>query len=78
MRDLPQPGIEPVPPALGAWSLNQWTAREVQNYSLLLIRRTILPSPTNYDSLVEQARMSLLLKGQNACSFLPQKKLRIN
>ena len=24
-----QPGIEPVPPALGAWSLNHWTAREV-------------------------------------------------
>ena len=26
---VPQPGIEPVPPALGAWSLNHWTAREV-------------------------------------------------
>ena len=29
MRDLPQPGIEPVPHALGVWSLNHWTAREV-------------------------------------------------
>ena len=24
-----RPGIEPSPPALGAWSLNHWTAREV-------------------------------------------------
>ena len=23
-----QPGIEPMPPALEAWSLNHWTARE--------------------------------------------------
>ena len=26
---VPQQGIEPVPPALGAQSLNHWTAREV-------------------------------------------------
>ena len=26
---VPQPGIKPVPPALEAWSLNPWTAREV-------------------------------------------------
>ena len=26
---LPQPGIEPVTPELGAWNLNHWTAREV-------------------------------------------------
>ncbi|XP_054940402.1 UDP-N-acetylglucosamine transporter isoform X4 [Physeter macrocephalus] len=26
---VPQPGIEPVPPALGAQHLNRWTAREV-------------------------------------------------
>ena len=30
MRDLvPQPGIEPRPPVLGAWSLTHWTTREV-------------------------------------------------
>ena len=30
MQDLvPQPGIGPGPPALGAWSLNRWTTREV-------------------------------------------------
>ena len=32
MRDLlivPRPGIEPMPPALGAQSLNHWTTREV-------------------------------------------------
>ena len=34
MWDLPQPGIEPVPPALGAWSHNHWTTREVP-YGLL-------------------------------------------
>ena len=26
---VPRPGIEPVPPALGARSLNHWTARQV-------------------------------------------------
>ena len=26
---VPWPGIEPGPPALGAWSLNRWTTREV-------------------------------------------------
>ena len=26
---VPRPGIEPVLPALEAWSLNHWTAREV-------------------------------------------------
>ena len=25
---VPQPGIEPVPPPVGAWSPNHWTARE--------------------------------------------------
>ena len=25
---VPRPGIEPVPPALGVWSLNHWIARE--------------------------------------------------
>ena len=26
---VPQPGIEPVPPAVEVWSLNHWTIREV-------------------------------------------------
>ena len=26
---VPRPGIEPMPPALEAWSLNHWTTREV-------------------------------------------------
>ena len=26
---VPQPGIKPTPPALEAWSLNHWMAREV-------------------------------------------------
>ena len=29
---VPQPGIEPVPPAVEAWSLNHWTTREVLVY----------------------------------------------
>ena len=29
---VPQPGIEPVPPAVEAWSLNHWMAREVPVY----------------------------------------------
>ena len=32
---VPRPGIEPVPPALEAQSLNQWTAREVPIHSCL-------------------------------------------
>ena len=34
---VPRTGIEPVPPAVEAWSLNHWTAREVQN--LLICER---------------------------------------
>ena len=29
MWDFPRAGLEPVPPALEAWSLNHWTARVV-------------------------------------------------
>ena len=29
MQYLPRPGIEPIPSALGAQSLNHWTTREV-------------------------------------------------
>ena len=33
VQDLvPQPGIEPWPPALGAWSLTHWTTRKVSEY----------------------------------------------
>ena len=35
MQLAPWPGIEPRPPALGAWSLNHWTTREVPVFSLL-------------------------------------------
>ena len=31
---VPRPGIEPVPPAVEAGSLNHWTAREVQERPL--------------------------------------------
>ena len=29
---VPQPGIEPVPPAVEVWSLNHWTAREIPDF----------------------------------------------
>ena len=31
---VPRPGIEPVPPAVEAWSLNHWTPREVPKVDL--------------------------------------------
>ena len=41
MRDLvPQPGIKPRPPALGAWSPNHWTTREVPHPGLI---RALIP-----------------------------------
>ena len=33
---VPWPGIEPMPPALGAQNLNHWTTREVQHYFFFL------------------------------------------
>ena len=33
---VPLPGIEPTPPAVEAWSLNHWTAREVLGGSFLV------------------------------------------
>ena len=40
MWDLvPQPGIEPGPPALGVWSLTHWTTREVSWGPLLEMPR---------------------------------------
>ena len=32
---IPQPGIEPMPAAVEAWSLNHWTAREVPFWAFL-------------------------------------------
>ena len=31
MQAVPQPGAEPMPPALVVWGLNHWTTREVPN-----------------------------------------------
>ena len=41
---VPQSGIEPVPPALGAWSLNHLTAREIP---------VLLPPPHLIDWLID-------------------------
>ena len=35
MTLVPQPEMEPVPPALEAWSLKYWTAREVPTLGFL-------------------------------------------
>ena len=45
MQDLvPWPGIEPWTPALGAWSLNHWTTREVwgQFHSIVISKSNLL------------------------------------
>ena len=34
---VPQPGIKPMPPEVGVWSLNHWTTREVpRNFTFTL------------------------------------------
>ena len=38
---VPWPGIEPRPPALGAWSLNHWITREVPLIALMLIFQSL-------------------------------------
>ena len=49
---VPQPGMEPVPPALGAWSLNPWTTREVSPASFdSLSSYPLPPSPTSFHRL---------------------------
>ena len=35
---IPQPGIEPRPPALAVWSLSHWISREVPSIYILLLR----------------------------------------
>ena len=42
---VPQLGIEPTPPALEVWSLNQWTTKEVLKYFL---GRMILKQMNSY------------------------------
>ena len=41
---VPGPGIEPVPPALEAWSLNHWTAREVLGTFILDVEEPSAPA----------------------------------
>ena len=37
---VPPPGIKPMPPALGAWSLNHWSSREVPILLLFVLLAT--------------------------------------
>ena len=54
---IPQPGIDPGSPALGAWSLNHWTAREVSGHSIFYLAT---PTQGKFDSsgLVETEALS--------------------
>ena len=51
---VPRPGIEPMPPALGAWSLNHWTAREVP-VRLFLTEQKLLESKGHDYSICKRA-----------------------
>ena len=44
---VPRPGIELAPPALGAWSLSHWTAREVPILIFLVATYTHTHAPRN-------------------------------
>ena len=61
---VPQPGIEPTPPAVEAQSLNHWTAREVPtpillNYMLALILLMFLILGITYCCLTGKIRIWL-------------------
>lgn len=42
---VPQPGIKPAFPALGAHSLNHWTAKEVPTHSFLRLGAPLRAAP---------------------------------
>ena len=48
---LPQPGMEPMPLAVEAWSLNHWITREVPGIKILFLRKAqptpAQPSPSS-------------------------------
>ena len=44
MQDLPQPEIEAAPAAVGAWSFNHWTTREVRPCVFLNFYESKTPS----------------------------------
>ena len=48
---VPQPGIEPVPPAVEAQSLNHWTSREVPRQGFLSVLFTVVSSVPRKGSL---------------------------
>ena len=54
---VPQPGIQLVPPALEAWNLNPWTAREVPPHLFVVV--------TTWWSMFIQNHETIHLKGEN-------------
>ena len=42
MWDFPDQGSNPCPPAVEAWSLNPWTAREVRKETILVWNKHVL------------------------------------
>ena len=76
--ELLQPGIEPVPPALEAWSHNHWTTREVQNSLVLYFVLAKLTCWPNLFLMTEKENCAymqtfsgknepLLIPGTNLC-----------
>ena len=58
---VPRPGIEPVPPAVEAWSLNHWTAREVPEF--LMFQSLISETSFSISSSLEGAQLYTPLTG---------------
>ena len=57
---VPWPGIKPMPPVLGAWSLSHWTIREVPGHYFLNLAWFVLIYPCCfylplYNSFIQQA-----------------------
>ena len=50
---VPQPGMEPMPPAVEMWSLNHWTTREVPvvNFQTFPSSQKETPVPFSYQYL---------------------------
>ena len=64
---VPQPGIEPVPPAVEAWSSDHWTTRQVPSFSFLTMSLHPLPVHTGPD--MKSSEWSIFLTDHFIISF---------
>ena len=67
----PQPGIEPAPPALEAWSLNHWTAMEVPIPWFLVHTIHWVNFCLLQDFLLSETKLSILFWRQITSIFHP-------